>query len=397
MTYSHSKLGSYENCPRQYKFAYVDRIRREEEGIEAFLGNCFHRAMEKLYTELRFRVMGLDELLAFYQDTWKKNFHEKIVIVNQEKTADDYLRLGLRFIEDYYRHYHPFNQNRILGVEREIEVDLDGSGKYILRGYVDRIDLTPDGTYEIHDYKTGSFLPTQEDVDSDRQLAVYQLGLQKMWPRAEKVRLVWHFVAFDQEFSSTRTAEQLQKLRQEIIALIDLIEADREFPARESVLCSWCAYQDICPIKKHEAQVTVLPANEYLKEEGVKLVNLYAEFSEKKKEIETELEKLREALIDYAGKRGLERVMGSGCHVNLRKQEKVQLPGVGEKERQVLEALLKQSGLWEQFSTVDRFALEKAILERKIDEKLLLELLELVNVETSYSLRLSRDRNANNQ
>jgi putative RecB family exonuclease len=397
MTYSHSKLGTYENCPRQYKFAYLDRIRREEEGIEAFLGNCFHQAMEKLYTELRFRVMSLDEVLAFYRDTWKKNFHEKIVIVNQEKTADDYLKLGLKFIEDYYRHYYPFNQNRILGVEREIEVDLDGSGKYILRGYVDRIDLTPDGVYEIHDYKTGSFLPAQQDIDSDRQLAVYQLGLQKMWSQAKKVKLVWHFVAFDQEFSSSRTAEQLEELRQEIIELIDLIEADREFQAKESALCSWCAYEDICPLKKHEVEVAGLPANEYLREEGVKLVNLYAEFSEKKKEIEAELEKLRQALIKYAENKGLERVVGSGYHVNLKKQEKIQLPGAGEKERQVLEALLKQSGLWEQFSTVDRFALEKAILERKIDERLLQELLKLINVEASYSLRLSRDRNTDNQ
>ena len=397
MTYSHSKLGTYENCPRQYRFAYVDRIRREEEGIEAFLGNCFHQAMEKLYTELRFRVMSLDELQAFYQDAWRKNFHGKIVIVEKEKTADDYFKLGLKFIEDYYRHYHPFDQNRILGVEREIEVDLDGSGHYILRGYVDRIDLTPDGVYEIHDYKTGSFLPTQQDIDSDRQLAVYQIGLQKMWPRAQKVRLVWHFVAFDQEFSSTRSPEQLEKLREEIIQLIDLIEADREFPARESALCSWCAYQSICPLKKHEVEVTPLPANEYLKEEGVRLVNLYAEFSEKKREIETELEKLREALIEYAAQRGLERIVGSGYHVNLKKQEKIQVPGAGEKERQVLEALLKQSGLWEQFSTVDRFSLEKAILEKKIDESLLNKLLDLVKVEMAYNLRLSKDRNANNQ
>jgi len=26
--YSHSKLGTYENCPRKYKLQYIDRIER---------------------------------------------------------------------------------------------------------------------------------------------------------------------------------------------------------------------------------------------------------------------------------------------------------------------------------------------------------------------------------
>jgi 3-hydroxymyristoyl/3-hydroxydecanoyl-(acyl carrier protein) dehydratase len=36
--YSISQLDNFEECPRQYKFKYVDRISRYEEGVEAFLG-----------------------------------------------------------------------------------------------------------------------------------------------------------------------------------------------------------------------------------------------------------------------------------------------------------------------------------------------------------------------
>ncbi|MBC7360686.1 MAG: PD-(D/E)XK nuclease family protein [Candidatus Aminicenantes bacterium] len=394
MAYSHSRLGTYETCPRRYKFAYIDGLRREEEGIEAFLGSRFHEAMEKLYSELRFRVMSLEELLAFYEDSWKKNFHEKIVIINEERTADDYFRLGQKFIEDYYRHYYPFNQNRILGIEQEIKADLDGTGKYILWGFIDRIDLTPDGVYEIHDYKTGSTLPSQQEVDSDRQLALYQIGLQQRWPQAKKVRLVWHYVAFDQEFSSTRTPEQLEGLRREIIELIDQIEADREFPPKESALCGWCAFQALCPLKKHEIELAPLPANEYLQEEGVRLVNLYAEYTDRKKEIEAELEKLKDAIIKYAQDRGLERVMGSNFQVTLRKQERIQLPASGDEQRKRLEILLKQAGLWEQYSSLDRFALERAIKNKKIEDHLLQELSKLVSFETSIALYLAKKSKA---
>jgi len=46
--YSNSQLGKFESCPLQYRLIYVDRIKRPEEGIEAFLGQRFHEAMEWL-------------------------------------------------------------------------------------------------------------------------------------------------------------------------------------------------------------------------------------------------------------------------------------------------------------------------------------------------------------
>lgn len=394
MAYSHSRLSTYENCPQKYKFAYVDRLKIEEEGIEAFLGSRFHQAMEKLYNELRFRIMPLEEVKNFYEEQWKKNYHDKVIIVEEGRTADDYFRLGLKFIEDYYRHYYPFNRNRVLGTEEWIEVDLDGSGRYILQGIVDRIDLTPDGVYEIHDYKTSSSLPGQDFADNDRQLAVYQLGLKQKWPQAEKFRLVWHYVAFDLELSSTRTQEQLDQLRSQIIQLIQQIqaaEAANDFPARESALCRWCAFWDYCPIKKHEAALEKLPVNEYLKEEGVVLVNKYIEYFNQKKEAEIELEKLKEAIIKYAEDRGLRRVMGSEFHLTLKKQERLQFPGSGDTQKIELENLIRQAGLWEKFSSLDRYNLERAIKSGQLEPGLLEKLLKLVKKETVISLHPAKN------
>lgn len=47
--YSHSRLETYSNCPLKYKFNYIDKIKRKEEGIEVFLGSCFQEAMEIIY------------------------------------------------------------------------------------------------------------------------------------------------------------------------------------------------------------------------------------------------------------------------------------------------------------------------------------------------------------
>jgi putative RecB family exonuclease len=154
----------------------------------------------------------------------------------------------------------PFDQSRVLGLEQKIFVDLDGSGKYRVMGYIDRLARAADGTYEIHDYKTSSGLPGQNDLDEDRQLALYQIGVEAMWRNAANVRLVWHYVAFDKDLTSSRTPAQLAALKAEMIGLIDRIERTTVFEPCESPLCDWCPYRDLCPAKKHEARVASRPA-----------------------------------------------------------------------------------------------------------------------------------------
>jgi putative RecB family exonuclease len=257
--YSISQIGKFEQCALQYKFIYIDRIKRYEEGVEAFLGSRFHEAMEWLYRERAFRIVPLEELLDCYEKSWAGNWHAEVKIRKEGRTADDYRLLGRRFIEDYYKRHDPFDEGRVLGLERFIRFPLDDEGRYICKGVIDRLMLAPDGAFEVHDYKTGSNLPEQQELDEDRQLALYQIGVQKLWPDAKEVRLVWHLVAFGLEMRSLRTPEALEKLKGELARLIDRIEAEREFAPYESALCDWCPYWDLCPVKKHLVKVEALP------------------------------------------------------------------------------------------------------------------------------------------
>lgn len=249
--YSNSQLSTYEICPQQYKFVYVDRIKRYEEGVEAFLGQRFHEVMEKLYAERQFRLFSLEELLDIYEKQWELKWHPDVKIVRKNRTPNDYWALGCRFIEDYYKRHYPFDEGRVLGLERYIRFPLDGEGCYACKGVIDRLMLAPDGIFEIHDYKTSSKLPEQSELDEDRQLALYQIGVQKLWPEAKAVRLIWHFVAFDMAMKSERSPEALQALKTETMRLIDRIEVTENFEPHESALCGWCSYQEICPAKKH--------------------------------------------------------------------------------------------------------------------------------------------------
>jgi hypothetical protein len=45
--HSHSSLGSFENCPRQYWYQYIGKPDVERvDTIEAFLGRCVHETLE---------------------------------------------------------------------------------------------------------------------------------------------------------------------------------------------------------------------------------------------------------------------------------------------------------------------------------------------------------------
>src|SRR2546425_9909573 len=102
---------------------------------------------------------------------------------------------------------------------------MDGDKSYSVLGYIDRLSWDQaTETYEIHDYKTGSGVPTQEEADEDRQLALYQLGIKQRWPDAKRIKLVWHYLATDKEIVSTRSETDLTSLEREVVGVIHQIE-----------------------------------------------------------------------------------------------------------------------------------------------------------------------------
>jgi len=395
--YSHSKLGCFETCPLKYKFIYIDKIERDTKGIEAFVGSRFHEVMEKLYKDLNCRTYSSEELLEFYNSKWDKEWTDDVIVTKKDRTAQDYKNIGKKCIEDYCKRYHPFNQVKTLGLERGIMIDLSEDGKHKLRGFIDRISQAEDGTYEIHDYKTSGYLPEQKHLDEDRQLALYQIGIENMWNDVKKTKLIWHYVVFDKEFSSTRTKEQLECLKKDTVALIDEVEQTKEFLPTESNLCEWCVYPDLCPKRKHLYKVEALPVNEYLKDDGVKLANTFVKLTAKKKEhqeqieaIEQEIDKVKEAVIKYAQKEGVDVIRGSDSKLKISEKQKVSSPPKGSPERKELEGILREVNKWDEVSDLDIYAMEKAVNESRWDKKIVDSIKKFLIIETKRSVSLSK-------
>jgi putative RecB family exonuclease len=363
--YSHSRLSTFENCPRQYWYRYLAKVKVERfDTVEAFLGSRVHDSLEELYARLlNGRLMTRDDLLDLYDGLWKKEWHDDIRIVARKYRKADYHHVGRSALTAYYTRYQPFDQSQTLALETPIHLDLDGTGKYRMIGYVDRLSQAPGvGAYEVHDYKTAKSLPTQADVDDDRQLALYHLGVQAKWNGVKQVDLIWHYVRFDKEIRSRRTLAQLAAVKTQCIHLIDDIEsrdADEEsFKTCPSRLCDWCEYASICPAMKHRVAVQQMPAKELKADDGVKLVDKLASLAAQRKklaqknaQLAQEQEALLEDLVELASKLGVESVSGRTHHVDIVTRTRLEYPTAKDPQRARFEQALRRAGLWEQVVT----------------------------------------------
>ena len=248
-TYSHSKLSTFEQCRLKYKFKYVDKIKIITKSIEALLGFCVHAVLEYLYNEVKTgRIPSIDEIITVYDTMWKENYDDNlIIIVRQGMTKEDYFNKGVQFLVDYYTRHHPFDDNT-LEIEKKVEIILDEEKQIKIIGYIDRLvhNITTD-ELEIHDYKTSNTLPIQEDIENNRQLALYSIAIKEEFGHDKEVCLVWHFLAHNKKICSYRSREQIELLKKEILELISKIESEKFFQYNKTNLCDWCEYKAICP------------------------------------------------------------------------------------------------------------------------------------------------------
>ncbi len=392
--YSHSQLSTYEECPLKYKLHYRDKIKRDVEGVEGFLGTMVHETLKKCYDDIRLTKLNtLDDLLAYYQKVWQQNWHDAILITRPELTPQHYQALGKKLIQSYYDRYAPFSSDITIATEMRLTFPLDAQGQYKLTGFIDRLARTEDDVCIIHDYKTSAHLPSQAELDHDRQLGLYQIGIQHKWPDIQSVRLVWHYLAFDREFVSARSDAAISKLVDDTTHLIDEIASAQDFPPRESALCRWCEYPDLCPTRKHLYKVAALPANEYLNEPGVALVNKYAELREKAGDTEKEIGKVREAIIDYARREQVEVIQGSNRKARVKFDKKLKFPAKNEAEREVLDSTLIEAGKWLEVSQLDATALTRIVESKQWDKALIDRVMQYGRLEETGSVYLSTAKN----
>jgi RecB family exonuclease len=245
-TYSYSGLKTFTQCPLKYKLEYIDRQKTGIEGVEAFTGKCVHRALGRLYEELSDdNLPELEDVWGFYESMWDSEWHPGVRIVRQNTRESDYFNFGLDCIENFYRGNWPFDESQTILLEEEITFWLDRRAGRGFKCRIDRVSSLPDGTYEIHDYKTGRREP--DLAAAEIQLSLYQMALEAELPQAKSIELVLHDLPQGRAHRKRQGQSDLQQIFRDTNELIDHIEREWLFPPKPGPLCDWCEFLDICP------------------------------------------------------------------------------------------------------------------------------------------------------
>jgi len=283
MIHSHSSLSIFEQCPYKFKLRYIENITPPiKDTIESYLGKMVHQTLEKLYLDLqRGQRNSLDNSLQYLHRIWYENWNDSILIANKKYSMKHYFSLAKQFISNYYRSYEPFNQTDTVAIENHIIFPLDEENNYQIQGFIDRLSEKKSGHFQIHDYKTSSRLPTQLQLDKDRQLGLYTLGVKHLYPNAKTITLIWHYLKFNKELQSKRNIKQLNDLKTQVIRLIKKIQETSLFSCNISPLCQWCEYKPICPQYSNLYNNDNKNETIYLKQTGQQLVDNFVKTNNK--------------------------------------------------------------------------------------------------------------------
>jgi RecB family exonuclease len=241
-----SKLAAYEDCPRRYRYAYVDRPSPPKGPPWAHnsVGASVHTALRNWYglPPERRRVEQLPILLTA---TWVSEGYR-----DDAQEREMYGR-ALAWLEAYVGELDPLDEP--VGVERTIAAK---TGVLALSGRVDRIDRRGEELV-IVDYKTGRAGLSVDDARGSRALALYAFAAERLFRRrCRKVEL--HHLPTGTVAAHEHTDESLARhMNRAEAAARDIVAAERAvatgadvdtaFPTTPGTLCSWCDYRRSCP------------------------------------------------------------------------------------------------------------------------------------------------------
>lgn len=245
-----SRLTTYLDCPRRYRFTYLDRPppARGKPWAHLSLGATLHNALRQWwYLEPTGRTADAAGRLVVEQ--WRPEGFRN------DDQQQDYRTLAQDWATQYAATLNPADEP--LGVERTVGCRTQ---RLALSGRADRIDarvIAGRSEAVVVDYKTGRQVATVDDARASLALAIYSYATTRMLRRpAPQVELhhlptgtvaSWrhdeHSVARHLR-RATEIADDIQHAGNQVAAGVD---PDTAFPTSPGPGCSWCDFRDVCP------------------------------------------------------------------------------------------------------------------------------------------------------
>lgn len=239
---SYSRVDTYERCPLQFRFRYIDKL-PSTPSPDLSWGSAIHAALEAWWDQKLPDPPPVEVMYRALYERWDDtgfdgmSRDEKLVWYRHARTI-------------LARHHERYARDYIPAVACEQWFELDIGDDVALCGSIDHVARTANGGLGIVDWKTNRRARSRADVAESLQLAVYTLAARELWGQEPE------WVALDFVVPGVRVAVDrseidvdgaLARLRQ----VAEMVRAERYEPS-PSALCKWCDYRGVCPAFKGE-------------------------------------------------------------------------------------------------------------------------------------------------
>ena len=373
---SYSHISTYETCPLSYKLQYIDRVEPKARWYFSF-GDTLHQCAEYFFKAKLPSYPTLEEFLSFYESKWKSEGWASI----EDETA--HLALGEQILRDFWE-IHSRDFKVPLATEKRFVVDVQGVK---LRGYIDRLDKLPTGGLAIVDYKSNQELFTIDYVENFFQLTLYQLACEQMWNMPIEKLTLYHLRSNTPVSCGPRSREKLDEAVRTIVSVAENITTGR-FPATENPFCP-CQFSEHCPYYRHQYGDT-LPEHrqpEQLRNKDIAdVVERYASLQEEQKNIESELNELKDLIVQYCKASEINRIFGKEHAITYKTMKRTGYDG------NKVKAVLEPVGLWDRVLKFDAAMLKALVESSDMPEDIKKKIVALA-VEVSYPQLLTKQLN----
>jgi len=246
---SPSRAGDFLSCPLLYRFRTIDRL-PEPFSPDAVRGTVVHKVLEDLFDlpAAERTPEQADSMLVPAWDALVEQEPELAEMFDADSgpEAAAWLTSCRSVLERYFTLEDP---RRLEPAERELYVETLLDSRLLLRGFVDRIDVAPDGAIRVVDYKTGRSPGEMFEAKALFQMKFYALVI---WRTRGIVPAMLQLVYLGNGEILRYVPDERDLLATErkveaIWRAIRQAEESGDWRPSPGRLCIWCAHQAVCP------------------------------------------------------------------------------------------------------------------------------------------------------
>ncbi|WP_205739710.1 PD-(D/E)XK nuclease family protein [Georgenia sp. SYP-B2076] len=244
---SPSRAKDFMQCPLLFRFRTVDRL-PEPPSPAAVKGSLVHAVLEHLF-DLPAAGRTEDAAHALLDPEWAALRERRPEVLSMFTGPEDlgaWLAQARSLLTQYFQMENP---QRLEPAEREMLVETELGSGVLLRGFVDRVDVAPNGAVRVVDYKTGKSPRPRFENEALFQMRFYGLMLWRLHGRVP-ARLQLVYLGDGRTLTHDPQEAELVALERELDELWGTIAATArsgDFAPKTSRLCDWCSFQALCP------------------------------------------------------------------------------------------------------------------------------------------------------